>query len=158
MWDWITQAFIEFGAAFSGVFLAFWLDRRIRRRRDEEIKKELKQNLRNELESCLGLLVGQGNLLPTTEWLSTVSSGDVKLLPFDERRQLSTIYFEIENQNYEAKRVRDSAVIAQTATPGRRLDGMPATLAYWNQLSMRLGKEEQVLEQKISELLEATWW
>lgn len=155
MWDWITQAFIEFGAAFSGVFLAFWLDRRIRRRRDEEIKKELKQNLRNELESCVGLLVGRGNLLPTTEWPSTVSSGDVKLLPFNERRQLSTIYFEVENHNYEAKRVRDSAVMAQKGSGGRRLEGMPAPLYYWTNLSKRLGKEEQVLEQKITKLLEA---
>jgi len=158
MWDWIAQAFIEFGAAFSGVFLAFWLDRRIRRRRDKKTRNELKQNLRNELERCVELLVGRGNLLPAIEWLSTVASGDVKLLPFDERRQLSAIYFEIESHNYEAKRVRDSAVIAQTTTPGIRLGGMPATLAYWTSLSKRLGEEEQVLKQKISELLEAAWW
>jgi len=94
--------------------------------------------------------------LATTEWLSKVTSGDIKTLPFIERHQLSAIYFGIENHNYEAERVRHSAVIAQTATPGRRVDRMPATLAYWASLSKRLEKEEGDLKEKISALPKAT--
>ena len=146
------------GEAFIGVLAAFALERIYSWWRDNQTKGEIKESLRNELERCVELLVGKGNLLPITIWNSTITSGDVKILPFDERRQLSAIYFEIENHNYEAKRVRDGAVIAQTGSGGRRLDGMPAPLAHWTKLSERLKKEEQVLRQKISKLLEAAWW
>jgi len=51
--------------------------------KDEGNKRKLKENLKNELEKCIELLTGQGNLLPIMMWNSTVTSGDVKLLSFD---------------------------------------------------------------------------
>ena len=81
------------------------------RYRDGQNRKKLKESL---MHACMHLLIGKGNLLPTMMWNSTVTSGNVKLLPYYERTRLSSIYFEIENYNYEAKRVRDSAVVAQT--------------------------------------------
>jgi len=146
------------GEAFLGVLLGFVSRYAYDWYRDHKNRMKLKQNLRKELMKCVSRLTGEHLLLPTIDWGATVAAGDVKLLPFDERRELSTIYFEIENHIYEAKRVGDSAIIGQISTPGRKLDGMSATLAYWASLSKHLAKEEQVLKRKISKLLEATWW
>jgi len=97
-----------------GVLGAFILERLYSWYKDTQNENKLKESLRSELEKCLALLTGQGNLLPTMMWNSAVTSGDVKLLSYNERTQLSGFYFEIENHNYEAKRVRDSAVVSQT--------------------------------------------
>jgi hypothetical protein len=101
---------------FLGVFGAFALQRLYNWYRDGQSRKKLRKNLRSELEKGLSLLSGQRNLLPTIMWNSTVASGDVKLLSFKDRNQLSSIYFEIENHNYATKRVRDSAVVALTGS------------------------------------------
>jgi hypothetical protein len=98
---------------FFGVLGAFILERLYGWYKDTQNENKLKESLRGELEKCLALLTGQGNLLPIMMWNSAVTSGDVKLLSYDERNQLSGVYFEIENHNYEAKRVRDSAVVSQ---------------------------------------------
>jgi hypothetical protein len=126
--------------------------------KDAGNKKKLKENLKNELENCLELLTEKGNLLPIMMWNSTVTSGDVKLLSFDERNKLSKIYFEIDNYNYEAKRVRDSAVVASTGDYRVTLDGRPEAKAYWHQLSKALIKEEGILKAKISVILEDGLW
>jgi hypothetical protein len=126
--------------------------------KDAGNKKKLKENLKNELENCTELLTGQGNLLPIMMWNSTVTSGDVKLLSFNERNKLSRIYFEIDNHNYEAKRVRDSAVVAKTGGYDVTLDGRPEAEAYWHQLSKALIKEEGILKAKISGILKDDLW
>jgi len=94
------------------------------------------------------LLTGKGNLLPTKMWESIVTSGDVKVLPFNERTQLFTIYFEIENHNYEAKRVRDSAVVALTGSHRVILAGRDQAESYWRSLSKNLIEEEKNLVKK----------
>jgi hypothetical protein len=60
-------------------------------------------------------LTGKGNLFPTLIWNSAISSGDIGLLSFAERTKLSSLYFEIDNYNYEAKRVRDVSVIVNSS-------------------------------------------
>lgn len=154
--DFRRMSFIP-GEAFFGVLAAFLLERAYNRHRDGENRKKLMENLRNELETGVNLLVGKGNLLPTANWNSTISSGDVKLLIFSERSKLSSIYFQIENHNYEAKRVRDGAVIAQTGGHNRIRNGMPAALAYWHGLSESLKKNEEHLKEEISMLLKEAW-
>jgi len=126
--------------------------------KDEGNKKKLKENLKNELEKCVELLTEQGNLLPTMMWSSTVASGDVKLLSFNDRTKLSSIYFEIDNYNYEAKRVRDGAVMAQTGSHDIILNGMTAAMAYWTKLSKNLIGIDNKLKEKISELLKDSMW
>lgn len=126
--------------------------------KDEGNKKKLKENLRNELERCIELLTEKGNLLPTIMWNSTVTSGDVKLLSFTDRTKLSTIYFEIANYNYEAKRVRDSAVVARTGGSEALFDGRPKAEAYWIELSKNLQITESTLKKQISQLLEDQFW
>lgn len=126
--------------------------------KDRETRSKLKQSIRNELETCMSLLTGKGNLLPTTMWNSTVTSGDVKVLSFDDRKHLSSMYFEIENHNYEAKRVRDSAVVAKTGSYKVIAGGRDIAEAHWRGLSELLYKEEQSLKKKISELLKNPLW
>jgi len=126
--------------------------------KDEGNKRKLKENLKNELEKCIELLTGQGNLLPIMMWNSTVTSGDVKLLSFDERNKLSRIYFEIANHNYEAKRVRDSAVEAKTGSRSVIVGGRTLAEAYWDQMSKALIKEESILKAKVSVILKDDLW
>lgn len=146
------------GEAFLGVFAAFALQRAYSWYRDNETRKKLKESLRTELKQCISRLNGEGLLLPIAMWHSTVTSGDVKLLSFNERTQLAAIYFKIENHNYEAKRVRDSEVVGQTA-PGRVIvDGMSPQRARWNRLRNALREEEKILKEKIEEFLKAAWW
>jgi len=142
---------------FFGVLGAFVLERLYSWYRDSQNEKKLKESLRSELEKCLALLTGKGNLLPVMMWNSTVTSGDVKLLSYDERTRLSGVYFEIENHNYEAKRVRDSAVVAQTGSRGVIVDGMDQAKMYWVRLSKALYENEGDLKRRISELLRASW-
>lgn len=147
-----------FAETFLGILTAFGLRRWWDWRKDNQNRKKLKESLKNELETCMSLLTGEGMLLPTMMWNSTVTSGDVKLISYDERTQLSSVYFEIENHNYEAKRVRDSSIVAHTGPRDLILDGKRASLAYWEALSQRLYKNEETLKQRISKLLKEPWF
>jgi hypothetical protein len=127
--------------------------------KDEGNKKTLKESLKNELEKCIELLTGQGNLLPTMMWNSTVTSGDVKLLSFNDRTKLSQIYFNIENHNYEAKRVRDIAVMVNKRGSGGSLDKLNIDAeAYWKKLSVILSQQERFLKEKIATTLKDPLW
>jgi len=144
---------------FLGVIGAFATQRSYEWHKNNTDRKKLKQNLKNELIKCDDLLIGKGNLIPTTMWLSAISSGDLRLLSFIDKAKLSSIYFEIENYNYEAKRVRDSAIIAQTDSNSREIcDGMPPARAYWVTMSKNLIRIEELLKQKIIELLKNQIW
>jgi len=143
---------------FFGVLLAFAIERGYGRYRDRANRKKVKTNLKSELEKCKCLLTGQGNLLPTEMWNSTITTGDTKLLSFDERGKLSSVYFEINKHNYEAKRVRDSSVVAQTGPHHTIHDGKPAAEAYWTKLSQRLRQQEDSLRQRIAKVLAEPWW
>ena len=147
-----------FVESFLGILAAFGLRRWWGWRKDSQNRKKLKESLKNELEKCMSLLKGEGMLIPTKMWNSTVTSGDVKLLSFNERTQLSSIYFEIENHNYEAKRVRDSAIVARTGNRHIIENGMSQAMAHWVRLSKRLREEENFLKQRISKLLKEPWW
>ena len=127
--------------------------------KDDGNKKKLKENLKNELEQSMELLIEQGNLLPTMMWNSTVTSGDVKLLSFNERTRLSQIYFNIDNHNYEAKRVRDVAVMVKAGRIGGSLD-KPNVDAndYWKGLSVSLIQGERSLKEKIVVMLKDSMW
>ena len=143
---------------FLGILGAFALERLYRLYKDRKNRKKLKENLKNELEVGMSRLIGKGMLLPTKMWNSAVTSGDLKIVSFPERTQLSSIYCEIENYNYEAKRVRDSAVVAQTGSRRVIVDGMTPAMAYWRNLSKALLEEEETLKQSISEFLKDPLW
>jgi hypothetical protein len=148
----------ELIGTLAGILIGFGLDRTYTGYKDRKQKQELKVNLREELKNCQDLLTGQGNLLPTVMWNSAISSGDIGLLSFADRTKLASFYFQIDNHNYEAKRVRDSAVVAQTGSRTSIVNGMPAAQAYWVTISNALVKEEESLKEKIAELLKDKTW
>jgi hypothetical protein len=157
-WQTFLQSLAAFLPPFFGVLLAFFLQRVWSWIENRRAKKKLKENIESELKKCLPLLSGKSNLLPTMMWNSTITSGDVKLLSFSDRNKLSTVYSEIENYNYEAKRVRDNAVIAQVGDSKSRVDGMTPPMAHWVRSSKALLEVEESLKKRISELLEEPMW
>jgi hypothetical protein len=148
----------ELVGSLVGIVIGFGLERSYAGYKARKHRKELKENLQTELKNCQLLLTGQGNLLPTIMWNSTITSGDIGLLSFADRTKLASFYFQIDNHNYEAKRVRDSAVVAQTGSRTSIVNGMPAAQAYWVTISNALVKEEESLKEKIAELLKDKTW
>lgn len=91
-------------------------------------------------------------------WRSIITTGDIRLLPYYQRSRLSKLYFEIENHNYEAKRVRDSAIYAKLGIRSMgAYDGMTQSEVYWRRLSDMLIEREKELKQKINDFLEKYW-
>lgn len=148
----------ELVGSLAGILSGFSLDRLYTANKDRMSRKKLKENLKQELWNCMPLLNEKGNLLPKITWDSSIASGDIGLLSFYDRFKLSNVYFMIDNYNYEAKRVRDSAVIAQTGDRSTIVDGMPKVEAYWRQLSLNLMQEELKLKTLIARLLEDDLW
>jgi hypothetical protein len=143
----------------AGILIAFGLERTYSGYKDRKHRKELKINLKEELKHCQELLDGHGNLLPTTMWNSTVTSGDIGLLSFANRTLLSSLYFQIDNHNYEAKRVRDAATIAHTPHGGGTLDASATkSRQYWELLSLNLRSNEFTLKEKIDGVLNDQLW
>ena len=79
-------------------------------------------------------------------------------LSFSDRTKLANVYFKIDNYNYEAKRVRDSAVIAQTGDTHSRVNGKTKAEAYWGQLSHNLMIEELKVKDLINKILQDSMW
>jgi hypothetical protein len=148
----------ELIGTLAGILIGFGLDRTYTGYKDRKHKQELKVNLKEELKNCQLLLTGQGNLLPTIIWNSTITSGDIVLLSFANRTKLASIYFEVDNHNYEAKRVRDIAATVNSFYG--HVAGGPNTTAteYWSTLSSDLKTTEISLKQKISNLLQDSMW
>ena len=105
----------ELIGTLAGILIGFGLDRTYTGYKDRKHKQELKVNLKEELTKCQVLLTGKGNLLPIAMWNSAISSGEIGLLSFTDRTKLSSLYFEIDNYNYEAKRLRDVSVIVNSS-------------------------------------------
>ncbi len=144
---------------FLGVIGAFASQRAYDKYKSIQERKKLKQNFKSELINCISLLSGKGNLIPTTMWISAINTGDLRLLPFNDKARLSSIYFEIENYNYEAKRVRDAAAIAHTPHGGGTLDASARkSWQYWELLSLNLKSNESSLKEKIDEVLTDKLW
>jgi len=134
-----------------GIVIGFSLDRLYSLYADKKNRRKLKGNLVNELKSCQQLLKGLGNLLPTTMWNSAISSGDIRLLSYTDRSNLSSLYFEIDNFNYEAKRVRDVAVMVNTTHSND-------AISYWKGLTVDMMNNELLLKEKITKVLESKMW
>jgi hypothetical protein len=148
----------ELVGSLVGIVIGFGLERSYAGFKARRHRRELKENLETELKNCQLLLTGQGNLLPTIMWNSTITSGDIGLLSFADRTKIASIYFQIDNHNYEAKRVRDSAVVAQTGSSSSKQNGMTVAQAYWVTLSNSLVKEEESLKEKITGILKDQTW
>jgi hypothetical protein len=141
----------ELVGSLVGIVIGFGLERSYAGYKSRKHRKELKENLQTELKNCHLLLTGKGNLLPTIMWNSTITSGDIGLLSFTDRTKLSSLYFEIDNFNYEAKRVRDVAVIVNSSNS-------PDAQHYWKGLTISMMNNELLLKEKIARMLEEQLW
>ena len=144
----------SFIATFSGVLAAFILKWFYDSYQNRKNRNRLCDSLREELENGKKRLDFEGRLLPNSIWLSAINSGYVMLLPYDLRMKMARVYNGIEWYNYEAKRVRDVAHVAETTfhpTSAREVR------KYWDRLSHQLKVEESRVRRSIEELLVQNW-
>ena len=109
-----------FFGALVGVYLGFKINDKHRRELEEEKRLFFRNLLMHEAKESINLLGGTVNLIPVDAWNSIVNSGDIALFK-DKAVDLSDTYFQIQNYNYKAKRVRDAieeAHIHPTTTDG----------------------------------------
>ncbi len=97
---------LELVVTFSGVFLAFMLDRAIDWRKKQQAKKELLKNLACELNRVKDSLTGEAKGLYPDVWDSTIASGKLDLLNSKQLMKLTNVYRKIKETDYEATTVR----------------------------------------------------
>ncbi len=149
---------------FFGVLAAFllqWVAKKYEKRHDRtRFLKEIKK----ELETCSNSLGGRfAYLLPIDMWESGKASGDLGLIPFEVKIQLNTVYFSIKCHNYEAEKVRDLDIIAQTEEKekGNYLFPVPEwTQAekFTHQTAVELHESDNKLKKDIDDLLKQNIW
>lgn len=96
-----------FFGALVGVYLGFKINDKHRRELEEEKRLFFRNLLMQEARKSIKLLDGTVNLIPVDAWNSIVNSGDIALFK-GKAEYLSDTYFQVQNYNYEAKRVRDA--------------------------------------------------
>lgn len=93
--------------AFVGVFLGFKLNENHRRRLEGERRSFFKNLIMHEVKKSIETLEDESsivNLIPVDMWNSIVNSGEITLFN-GNAIEVSDLYFEIQNYNYEAKRL-----------------------------------------------------
>jgi len=149
---------VEFSAGILGVVAGFSLARSRERWRNEQTKKDLLHNLREELEGIKSKLTGEGHLHFPDIWDSAVSSGQILLLSSEQVTKLASVYRNVRGTEHEAKRVRDLAEEYRLveAKVGRR--SVPEGLFnLWNKYSNIQRDREKKLLKIIEELLKEEW-
>ncbi|MBK7385478.1 MAG: hypothetical protein IPI63_01605 [Methanothrix sp.] len=96
-----------FFGALVGVYLGFKLNDEHRKELEEEKRLFFMNLLMHEAKESIKLLDGSVNLIPIDAWNSIVNSGNIALFK-GKAIDLSAIYFQVKNYNYEALRVRDA--------------------------------------------------
>jgi hypothetical protein len=146
---------------FFGVLVAFLIQRTWTWNENRDSKKKLLKDIKQELTLCFQRLIGQGNLLPTDIWKSTVSTGSLKLIPYIHKFELASIYFRIECHNYEAEKVREVSIIAATTKEKSETTSFHLfsdTERLHNDLSRRLVGSEAELKKDIEHILSQKMW
>jgi hypothetical protein len=165
------EILLSFLPPFFGVLAAFLIERLWHRHEDDKDRQKFLEDVRKELESCIKLLAGEGNLCPLDMWHSGISSGLLKLLPNETRTSLASVYFKLENHNYEAEKVRDVSIlkVAEMGKPQNIVklepvlkDGPSVYRTFLEmlhyQLSLRLIDSEKKLCNEIDDLLKQNMW
>jgi len=130
--------------AFVSRWIASWA-------RDADNHKKNLRSLKTELTECRKSLIGKGYLLNDSFWKSTLASGDIKLLTYDQRTKIGTVYVQVDNYNYEAKRTRDASARAASTKSQADID-------YHGILTRQSKNMEQDLDERIERLLREKWW
>ncbi len=93
--------------AFFGVLFGFWINDRHNKKLRGKRKLFFSNLLMHEAKKSIELIGGNVNLIPIDAWNAIVNSGDIALFE-DKAIELSDIYFQIQNYNYEAKIIREA--------------------------------------------------
>ncbi len=146
---------------FFGVIAAFavqWLGKKYDRRKD---RRKFLLEIKEELESCYDLLKGHGNRVPIDMWESGKAVGILSLIRHEIKIQLAEVYFKIQCHNYEAEKVREVSIIAETTKP-KSDEPWPRFFTdaerLHRALSGRLSESEMALREDIDKLLKQNIW
>jgi hypothetical protein len=105
--------------AFVGVFLGFKINNDYRKRQDNGKKQFYLSSLRHEIDKGMVILQDIKHddimLIPENVWNSIMNTGNITLFANQEAIPLSSIYFEIQNYNFEAKKAREALAFGQVA-------------------------------------------
>lgn len=107
IWDFLARIIGPLIGALVGVYLGFKINDTRRKQLDEEKKLFYRNLLMRNAKKAIDLLPGKVNLIPEDAWRSLVNSGDIALFK-DKAIELSDIFFEVQNYNYEAKLIREA--------------------------------------------------
>ena len=161
------ESILIFLPSFFGVLAAFGFQRVWQKYQDSNDRQKLLQGFKAELEKCSKFLVGDGNLCPIYMWKLGIATGLLKLLSFEVKEELASIYFRLECHNYEAEKVRDVSIMStlEKGKPQNIIKIVPvmknspvvfkthAEILHW-QLSNRLRVSEETLQKDINNLLQ----
>lgn len=158
---WI-QLFVEFAAAASGVFIAFYLENKRREKEQREHNEirtlRLLDDIQGELKRNARHLEGKGHRMITDVWDSGISSGLIQLLDSRIMRRLSNLYHAIKGQEYEAKIARQAGEEFRSI-PESEIDKSSAAYRRWLQLSEMGNVREAGLKRRIETILqEEDFW
>jgi hypothetical protein len=141
---------LELVVTFSGVFLAFMLNRLIDWRKELKTKKELLRNLACELKRMKDNLTGDAYRLYPDIWDSAIASGKLDLLDPEQQTKLTNVYRIIKGTDYEAVRVRD-------AKESFEITHSNEARSNWAILSQRRGDIMQKTIEAIDGVLKESW-
>jgi hypothetical protein len=103
----------------SGVIIGFAFYEYMGTLKNINDRSRVRKYLRTELEESDTILEKDTlELLPTSNWSSLLSTGDLSLLKFDQRKEIAKVYSLIEKQNYETKRIHDYEIQFNSAIAG----------------------------------------
>jgi hypothetical protein len=145
---------LELVVTFSGVFLAFMLDRGIDRYKEWRSKKDLLRSLSFELKGLEEKLTGNAYKLYTDIWDSAVASGQLQLLGSEQLQKLTRVYSKIKGTDYEAERVRDAKEDFMKENEPLAAIQLETN---WINLSTSQKKREGKTKGTIDELLKESW-
>jgi len=165
------DSILLFLPSFFGVLAAFAIQRLWQKIQDSKDRQKLLKDLKAELEKCSKLLIGEGNLCPVTMWKSGIATGLLKLIPYETKEELASIYFRLECHNYEAEKVREVSIMSMMGKGKPQninkieplMKKTPSVfktygeILHW-QLSLRLIDSEKKLKNDIEKLLTKQVW
>ena len=106
------ETFRTFAPEFFAVLLAFitgiGTDRLVEERRNRQERKALLNALRIELEAIKEIAITRRERLYPDEWDSAISSGQLRLLSFQQKKKLAKIFRFITEIDYERRLVKDA--------------------------------------------------
>ncbi len=150
----------ELFAGILGILIGFSLNRRIDARKDEQDKKDLLRDLRDELEETKRKIFPQTEsvlmLYPET-WDSATSSGRIRVLNSEQVRKLSKVYRDIKGTQYEGEWVR-RAVEEFNNVPETEKERRKWLEKRYSDLWARQLERGKELSVEIEEILKEKWW